>query len=184
MCLFSSVFGKLTIYVNSDPLTDIEYGHCDGLFSAKSIISFGESEKENTKLLFHFLINPPELWKVQIKGSILVLYLFLDLEKTLVIALNIDQKWAKKSWHHGEIKVLAISWHGKVTCKLIHFFQFTWWNLSRYCKDPTHKESPNSSCLSEKKNLEVSHTSYCKGFCVAKEVFSISWLYSTELFLH
>lgn len=146
-------------------------------------LPFGGSEKENTKLLFHFLITPQKLWKVQIKGSILVLYLFLDLKKALVIVLNIYQKWAKKSWHRGEIKVLTISWQ-KVTCKLIHFFQFTWWNLSRHCKDPTHKESPNSSCLSEKKNLEVSHMSYCKSFCVAKEIFSISWLYSTELFVH
>lgn len=183
MCLFSSVFRNVTIYVNWDPVTDLEFVHCDGLFSAKPSRSFGGNEKENIKLLFHFIITPLKLWKVQIKSSILVLYLFLDLEKALVIALNIDQKWAKKSWHHGEIKVLAISWQ-KVTCKLIHFFQFTWWNSSRHCKDPTPKESTNSSCLSEKKKLEVSHMSYCKNFCVAKEVFFISRLYSTELFLY
>ena len=162
-------------------MKDLECGHCGGLFGAKPSISFAGSEKG--KLFFHFLIDPPKLWKVQIKGSILVLYLFLDLERALVIALNIDQKRAKKSWHHGGIQVLAISWQ-KVTYNLAYFFQFAWSNLSRHCKDPIHKESPNSSCLSEKKNLDVSHMSYCKSYCVAIEVFSISWLCSTELFLH
>lgn len=89
MCLFSSVFMNFTKYVNSDPWQNYNMAIVMVSLVQNLYLWMKWKRKYNIISLSNSYFK---LWKFQIKCSILFLYLFLNLEEALVIALDIDQK--------------------------------------------------------------------------------------------